>query len=262
MPKFLRWASALVTLLIAASVDRGGPCEGPPHLVSGRRDWLRPGARIGPVLEHRQRSHFRAASDVRLSRASRKARSDDRRVDAGSVRGRPHVHRASEARHLFRARSRIQGPAARVDRGRLRLRVQALCRPGEPCAVRCSCSRARSSVSTSRRRRRRSPASSTTTRRSPVSSRSTSTRFASSSRARISCSLTRSPTSRSAQSRAKSSRRTANDVQAHPVGTGPYTLKEWRRAAKIMLEANPNYREVIWNFQAEDDAGTRRSPPG
>jgi len=24
-----------------------------------------------------------------------------------------------------------------------------------------------------------------------------------------------------------------NDVQAHPVGTGPYVLKEWRRAAKI-----------------------------
>jgi ABC-type transport system substrate-binding protein len=43
-----------------------------------------------------------------------------------------------------------------------------------------------------------------------------------------------------------------NDVQAHPVGTGPYTLKEWRRAAKITLEANPNYREVTWNFQAED----------
>ncbi len=32
-------------------------------------------------------------------------------------------------------------------------------------------------------------------------------------------------------------------VMAHPVGTGPYRLKEWRRGQKITLEANPNYRE-------------------
>ena len=29
----------------------------------------------------------------------------------------------------------------------------------------------------------------------------------------------------------------------HPVGTGPYRLIEWRRGQKIVLEANPNYRE-------------------
>ena len=49
-----------------------------------------------------------------------------------------------------------------------------------------------------------------------------------------------------------------NDVQAHPVGTGPYILKEWRRAAKMVLEANPNYRDVTWDFQSNgngwDDA--------
>jgi len=43
------------------------------------------------------------------------------------------------------------------------------------------------------------------------------------------------------------------DVQAHPVGTGPYMLKEWRRAAKIVLEANPDYRKVVWDFQSSDD---------
>ena len=43
------------------------------------------------------------------------------------------------------------------------------------------------------------------------------------------------------------------DVQAHPVGTGPYMLKEWRRAAKIVLEANPDYRKVVWDFQPSDD---------
>jgi ABC-type transport system substrate-binding protein len=44
------------------------------------------------------------------------------------------------------------------------------------------------------------------------------------------------------------------DVQAHPVGTGPYMLKEWRRAARIVLEANPNYRKVTWDFAPGDDA--------
>jgi oligopeptide transport system substrate-binding protein len=33
-------------------------------------------------------------------------------------------------------------------------------------------------------------------------------------------------------------------AMANPVGTGPYRLKEWRRAQKIVLEANPGYREV------------------
>jgi len=44
------------------------------------------------------------------------------------------------------------------------------------------------------------------------------------------------------------------DVQAHPVGTGPYMLKEWRRAARIVLEANPNYRSITWDFAPGDDA--------
>ncbi|HVF65828.1 MAG TPA: ABC transporter substrate-binding protein [Casimicrobiaceae bacterium] len=33
-------------------------------------------------------------------------------------------------------------------------------------------------------------------------------------------------------------------AMANPVGTGPYRLKEWRRAQKIVLEANPAFREV------------------
>ena len=32
-------------------------------------------------------------------------------------------------------------------------------------------------------------------------------------------------------------------AMANPVGTGPFRLKEWRRGQKIVLEANPNYRE-------------------
>ena len=32
-------------------------------------------------------------------------------------------------------------------------------------------------------------------------------------------------------------------VMEHPVGTGPYRLKEWTRGQKIVLEANPGYRD-------------------
>ncbi len=33
-------------------------------------------------------------------------------------------------------------------------------------------------------------------------------------------------------------------AMANPVGTGPYRLKEWKRGQKIVLEANPDYRDV------------------
>ncbi len=32
------------------------------------------------------------------------------------------------------------------------------------------------------------------------------------------------------------------DFDAHPVGTGPYQLKEWKRATRIVLQANPQFR--------------------
>jgi ABC-type transport system substrate-binding protein len=35
-----------------------------------------------------------------------------------------------------------------------------------------------------------------------------------------------------------------DDVMAHPVGTGPYRLKSWRRTSRIVLERNPGYRDV------------------
>ena len=35
-------------------------------------------------------------------------------------------------------------------------------------------------------------------------------------------------------------------AMTHPVGTGPYRIKEWRRGQKIVLEANPNYREEFF----------------
>jgi ABC-type transport system substrate-binding protein len=44
-----------------------------------------------------------------------------------------------------------------------------------------------------------------------------------------------------------------DDTNAHPVGTGPYVLKKWVRGSKIALEANPDYRDVIWDYQPGSD---------
>ena len=43
------------------------------------------------------------------------------------------------------------------------------------------------------------------------------------------------------------------DTNAHPVGSGPWRLKQYTRSSKIILEANPGYREKIWDFQPGDD---------
>ncbi len=44
----------------------------------------------------------------------------------------------------------------------------------------------------------------------------------------------------------------ATDTNAHPVGTGPYVLKSWTPKAKVVLEANPDYRRVVWDFAGSD----------
>jgi oligopeptide transport system substrate-binding protein len=44
-------------------------------------------------------------------------------------------------------------------------------------------------------------------------------------------------------------------AMANPVGTGPYRLKDWRRGQKIVLEANPDYRDVF--YPASSDPADR-----
>ncbi|MBE7419790.1 MAG: bicyclomycin resistance protein [Ideonella sp.] len=36
-------------------------------------------------------------------------------------------------------------------------------------------------------------------------------------------------------------------IGEHPVGTGPFRLKSWRRSSRIVLERNPGYREVLYH---------------
>ena len=43
------------------------------------------------------------------------------------------------------------------------------------------------------------------------------------------------------------------ETAAHPVGTGPYTLKKWVPASKMILEANPGFRGFTWDFDPGDD---------
>ena len=44
-------------------------------------------------------------------------------------------------------------------------------------------------------------------------------------------------------------------IMAHPVGTGPFMLKQWRRSSLIVLERNPNFRQTFYHGEpAPDDA--------
>ncbi|WP_144289797.1 ABC transporter substrate-binding protein, partial [Ideonella sp. A 288] len=44
-------------------------------------------------------------------------------------------------------------------------------------------------------------------------------------------------------------------IGEHPVGTGPFKLVKWRRASQIVLERNPDFREMLYDGEpAADDA--------
>ena len=46
-----------------------------------------------------------------------------------------------------------------------------------------------------------------------------------------------------------------DEIMAHPVGTGPYRLKSWRRSSRIVLERNPGFCELRYDAEpAADDA--------
>jgi ABC-type transport system substrate-binding protein len=42
-------------------------------------------------------------------------------------------------------------------------------------------------------------------------------------------------------------------IDAHPVGTGPFKLKSWRRSSEIVLERNPDYRERFYDAEPSAD---------
>jgi len=44
-----------------------------------------------------------------------------------------------------------------------------------------------------------------------------------------------------------------DEISAHPVGTGPFRLAEWRRSSKIVLVRNPTYRDVVYDCEPNAD---------
>src|SRR4029078_1034171 len=47
-----------------------------------------------------------------------------------------------------------------------------------------------------------------------------------------------------------------DDIGSHPVGTGPWGLRLWKRSSKMVFERNPNFREEF--FDGEPDADDAR----
>ncbi|HEX6707616.1 MAG TPA: ABC transporter substrate-binding protein [Albitalea sp.] len=46
-----------------------------------------------------------------------------------------------------------------------------------------------------------------------------------------------------------------DQLDAHPVGTGPFRLAQWRRSSFLVLERNPDFREMVYDAEpAPDDA--------
>ena len=48
-----------------------------------------------------------------------------------------------------------------------------------------------------------------------------------------------------------------DNIVAHPVGTGPFRLADWRRSSRIVLTRNPTYRDDVYDAEpnADDAAG-------
>ena len=65
--------------------------------------------------------------------------------------------------------------------------------------------------------------------------------------------LAHEPTSAVAREVVEKYRDAAGQVMANPVGTGPYRLTQWTRGARIVLDANPDYRGYTWDFQPSAD---------
>ena len=48
-------------------------------------------------------------------------------------------------------------------------------------------------------------------------------------------------------------------VGEHPVGTGPFRLASWKRSSKMVLERNPNYREVLYDENPPEGDAARQA---
>ena len=51
----------------------------------------------------------------------------------------------------------------------------------------------------------------------------------------------------------------ADDIMAHPVGSGPYRLAAWKRSSRIVLEANLNFREEYFDAEPPTDDAEKQA---
>lgn len=65
--------------------------------------------------------------------------------------------------------------------------------------------------------------------------------------------LAHEPTSAVAREVVETYRDSAGQVMANPVGTGAYHLAQWVRSSRIVLEASPAWRGLVWDFKPGDD---------
>ena len=164
-----------------------------------------------------------------------------------------------QARHLLRRRPGVQGQAARAGRAGLRLRVQALRRPGqhEPDRGRHGRPRIRRPGRAAQARARRARSRSTTT--ATIEGLRALDRYTMQFTARASRGRASSRPWPAATCSARVAREVVefygDQIGAHPVGTGPFRLKQWRRSSRIVLERNPDFREMLYDAEpAADDA--------
>ncbi|TRZ57383.1 MAG: heme-binding protein [Rhodocyclaceae bacterium] len=65
--------------------------------------------------------------------------------------------------------------------------------------------------------------------------------------------LAHEPTSAVAREVVEKYRDAMGTIPANPVGTGPYHLVDWVRGSRIVLDANPGYRGLLWDFKGGSD---------
>ena len=182
--------------------------------------------------------------------------------------GRPDVEDPDPAGHLLHRRSGVQGQEARAHRRRLRLFVQAPARPEDALADRCGSSTARSRAPTSvlakakeagQVRLRRADRGLEGARPLHAAAQAQGAGL----RARWPISRT-SPMAAVAREVVEAYGDGVGWVMANPVGTGPFRLKEWRRGQKIVLEANPGFRDEFYPSRAtiRRDRERRREDEG
>jgi ABC-type transport system substrate-binding protein len=49
----------------------------------------------------------------------------------------------------------------------------------------------------------------------------------------------------------------ADSIMEHPVGTGPFVLKEWQRSSRITLVRNPTFRQKVFDGEPSDAQGEK-----